>query len=214
MAKLKGDQLSLLDLVDDDQTQDDWEQLAAKLEDLKFWSLNYNGWCGEFVVTRRRLGKLWIYLKVFDLDGNCHWSGELDQHDKYFADLEFELICRRLDYQLRKVATDTLKPQNPTPCVRGLVPDDITHEQVDPSYELTHELTHEQSHWVEVYSVVRSSKTYKYFRYCWVDGGRRRCQHIGSVNSPTAIAKKEFARLAIASGSSPSQIVQNLKSKI
>jgi hypothetical protein len=62
------------------------------------------------------------------------------------------------------------------------------------------------THWVEKYWVERRRNKYWYYRYCWMVGRKIHRRHIGSVDSPKAIVKKEHIEIAIADGYSPMEI--------
>lgn len=65
----------------------------------------------------------------------------------------------------------------------------------------------EHIQWVEVYSP-SNRKKHKYYRYCWMEGRKIRHVHLrgGSVSNPAAIALKERVEMAIATGSSPTEV--------
>lgn len=64
-------------------------------------------------------------------------------------------------------------------------------------------------HWVETYAPSNCDK-YEYYRYVWMEGQKLRHRHIpgGNINSPTSRAARLFVLCAIASGKSPTEIVQ------
>ncbi|MBD2773180.1 DUF4102 domain-containing protein [Iningainema tapete] len=68
-----------------------------------------------------------------------------------------------------------------------------------------------QTHWVERYWVERGGNKYWYYRYTWMEGRKLHRHYIGSTLKPSSQRKKEAVELAIASGDSPLQIKQLLK---
>lgn len=99
-----------------------------------------------------------------------------------------------------KVALDTTEAQKPDNCVR---------EQVNLDT-----FAPEQIHWTEEYWVERNHTKYYYWRYCWMEGRKIRRCHIGSVRSLKALGKYEAVVEAIATGASPHQIKQLIKTAI
>jgi len=67
----------------------------------------------------------------------------------------------------------------------------------------------EQKHWVESYRP-SSRKTYYYYRYVWMEGRQLRHKHLpgGNDSNPKAVAIKELVEKAIASGTSPEEIIK------
>lgn len=64
-------------------------------------------------------------------------------------------------------------------------------------------------HWVETYTPSNCDK-YEYYRYVWMEGRKLRHRHIpgGNIKSSTSRALRLFVECAIASGKSPTEIVQ------
>jgi len=69
------------------------------------------------------------------------------------------------------------------------------------------ELAPEQKHWVETYHPSNRPQ-YSYYRYVWMQGRKLHRHHIkGSADSPKAKAMMERVERAIATGSTPANIV-------
>jgi len=89
-------------------------------------------------------------------------------------------------------------------------PDDISLDRCVG--EQTKKTAHQHTQFVEEYYVLRYRKPYYYYRYVHMSRRKQYRVYIGSVLSQKAIAIKEKVMEAIASGKSPTEIQQLIKS--
>ncbi len=163
-----------------------WE--LAQQPDPKFWDLTFTArltWRGEFEVTRRRFGKLWIYLKIYDGNDELAWADTLDDvHDKYLAGFEFQDICKRLEHKL------FFAPEKSAP---------ETFTQWVESYSVR---SPNNKYWYYRYCYMKDRK----ITHCHLPGG--------NIKSTKAIALKDKVEAAIGRGDSPNQIKSIINKKI
>lgn len=114
----------------------------------------------------------------------------------YCPDCGGEFSPRSKEY-LALLATDR-EPKNCSGATLISAPEQLAPEQL--------------RHWVETYSP--SNRPQSYYRYVWMDGRKLRHRHIkgGDIHSTSAIALKAEVESAIASGKSPPEIEQLIRS--
>ena len=88
--------------------------------------------------------------------------------------------------------------------VGGLVKSDtelFSHQQV-------------HRHWVERYWVERSGNKYYYFRYCFIEGGKRKRKYLGSSRSKRIQALKQKINDLIIGGKTQSEIISIIENPL